>query len=151
MRGTTLYRTIRPCRVSHYPCARRRVEHHFDVSRLSKETFILALSALGRSQAYIYILYLDTGPLAPRRSRPSRVHPAHVFPHCIIEAKECRQALPPPVFPSEGPLRQSYYVRALSYLRQSLVERHQARQYNRYAPRRRVSGSESVLSSIAKR
>ncbi len=109
------------------------VDHHFDPSRLERQAFVSHLEKLGRSMAYIKYHWR---------------HEEHPFQESLLRTRlriavlQAKYALKKLVhrssFRQELPTWESYYVREIAFLRQSLIERRRLRTYaTRFAPKRR--------------
>ena len=113
------------------PALEIEVEHHFHPSRLTRQSMASALRGLGRSQAYIHYHWRQDDPLFEESALHTRLR---------IAALESKYALNRLLRGPNGPegmeAWESFYVRRLAYLRQSLIERRRPRRYTKYGARR---------------
>jgi hypothetical protein len=104
-----------------------KVEHHFDPSRLTRTSFITALQGLGRSQAYLQYHWRHfRSPFDESAFRTrSRLW--------VLKVKHRIKRLLAGSPSAEGlPTWESYYVRQIAFLQQSLIERTRPRRYKKY-------------------
>lgn len=96
------------------------VEHHFDPSRLSRESFLSAAKRLGRSMAYIHHTHLPERSTLPE---------GQVQPYLELFLQKAKllakHLLRRPYKDSRPPFMswENYHVRRIAYLKQSLRER----------------------------
>jgi glycosyltransferase involved in cell wall biosynthesis len=107
------------------------VEHHFHPSRLTHRSMVSALTGLGRSQAYIQYHWWQEDPIFEESTARTRLRIA------VLEAKYAfRRVLRGASGPEGMETWESFYVRRLAYLRQSLIERRRPRRYTKCGARR---------------
>lgn len=107
------------------------VEHHFHPSRLTHRSMVSALRGLGRSQAYIQYHWWQDDPIFEESTTRTRLRIS------TLEAKYAlRRVLRGSSAPEGMDTWESFYVRRLAYLRQSLIERRRPRRYAKCGARR---------------
>ena len=103
------------------PAFNVEIEHHFDRSRLSRDSFLSAAKKLGRSRAYIHHAHLPEQDLFP--DRLPRAYAQLLAAKAKLFLK--RQWLRPQEADDAPPLPswEKYYVHRIAYLKQGIRER----------------------------
>lgn len=109
------------------------VEHHFAPSRLTHASLASAMQRLGRTQAYLHYHWRHRDGVFRQSPLRTWLRIALLRTKYALKARTARQIAPN----DEGMAAwESYYIREIAYLRQSLIEGQRPRRYPaKHAPR----------------
>jgi glycosyltransferase involved in cell wall biosynthesis len=127
------------------PAFDAEVEHHFDPSRLTHASFVTAMQRLGRAQAYLHYHWRHHDGVFRESSARTRGRIA------LLRAKYAlKQMIHSRISADEEGMEtwESYYVRTIAYLRQSLIERRRPRRYSVKHGARRDDSSGSPSTTV---